>query len=238
MILNSQWRGGFSLDRICVLIPAYNAHLTIGSVLEKIQALEIDIIVVDDGSLDETRKVASATRAHVLRHPFNLGKGAALQTGFKYILQRGYQIVITLDADGQHDPKEIPSLLRVFRSVKSDILIASRAGEFGRMTFLRRFWNRLGAKAVSRLCHSDIRDSQSGFRLIRTEVLKGIELFTSGFETELELLIKACKKGFSVLSIPIITEKIDGTASSHFRPVADTWKVCKIFLRCLFWKGD
>jgi len=223
------------MDRICILIPAYNAQLTIGSVLEKIQPLKIDTIVVDDGSLDETRKIALANGALALKHPFNLGKGAALQTGFRYLLQRGYHMVITLDADGQHNPSEIPFLLKVFKSVKSDILIASRAGEFEKMTFLRRFWNRLGAKAVSRLCHSDIRDSQSGFRLIRTEVLKGTELFASGFETELELLIKACKKGFSVLCVPIITPKIDGTDSSHFRPVVDTWLVCKIFLKGLFW---
>jgi hypothetical protein len=103
------------------------------------------------------------------------------------------------------------------------------------MTFLRRFWNRLGVKAVARLCHADITDSQSGFRLIRTEVLKEVALFTSRFETELELLIKACKKGFGVLSVPIKTQQVDGTGSSHFRPVADTWMVCKLFLRSLFW---
>jgi len=93
----------------------------------------------------------------------------------------------------------------------------------------------LGVKAVARLCHSDITDSQSGFRLIRTDVLKEIDLFTSRFETELELLIKACKKGFSVLSVPINAQKVDGTASSHFRPVLDTWMVCKLFLQSLFW---
>jgi hypothetical protein len=94
------------------------------------------------------------------------------------------------------------------------------------MTFLRRFWNRLGVKAVPRLCHADITDRQSGFRLIRTEVLKEIALFTSRFETELELLIKACKKGLGVLSVPIKTQQVDGTGPSHFRPVADTWMVC------------
>jgi glycosyltransferase involved in cell wall biosynthesis len=235
MTLNSQWSGGFCLDKICILIPAYHAQLTIASVLEKIQPLNIDTIVLDDGSLDETKKVALTYGAHVLKHPFNLGKGAALQTAFRYILQRGYHVVITLDADGQHDPSEIPFLLGIFHRIKPDILIASRAEEFERMTFLRRFWNRLGAKAVSRLCHSDIKDSQSGFRLIRTEVLKAIELFSSGFEMELELLIKACKKGFSVLCVPIITKRIDGTDSSHFRPVVDTWLVCKTFLKGLFW---
>jgi len=223
------------LNKICILIPAYNAQETLGSVLKKIEPLKMDTIVVSDGSSDETKRVASENGAHLLDHPLNLGKGAALQTGFRYILQKDYQVVITLDADGQHDPSEIPSLLEIFQSVKPDILIASRAAEFGRMTFLRRFWNRLGVKAVARLCHSDITDSQSGFRLIRSKVLKEISLSTSRFETELELLIKACKKGFSVLSVPINTQKVDGTVSSHFRPVVDTWMVCKLFLRSLFW---
>ena len=223
------------MDKICILIPAYNAQETLGSVLKKIEPLKMDTLVVNDGSSDETKRVASENGAHLLEHPLNLGKGAALQTGFQYILQKDYQLIITLDADGQHDPSEIPSLLKIFQSVKPDILIASRAAEFRRMTFLRRFWNRLGVKAVARLCHSDITDSQSGFRLIRAKVLKEIILSTSRFETELELLIKACKKGFSVLSVPINTQKVDGTVSSHFRPVVDTWKVCKLFLRSLFW---
>jgi len=221
--------------RICILIPAYNAQETLGSVLKKIEPLKIDTLVVNDGSLDETKRVASENGAQILEHPLNLGKGAALQTGFQYILRKDYQVVITLDADGQHDPSEIPSLLKIYQSVKPDILVASRAAEFGRMTFLRRFWNRLGVKAVARLCHSDITDSQSGFRLIRAKVLKEVSLSTSRFETELELLIKACKKGFSVLSVPINTQKVDGTGSSHFRPVVDTWMVCKLFLRSLFW---
>ena len=233
--MSSQRLGGAFLDKICVLIPAYNAQWTIGSVLQKIRTLEIETIVVDDGSLDETKKIASASGVHLLEHPFNRGKGAALRMGFQYILQKDYEVVITLDADGQHDPSEIPSLLKIFRTVNPDILIVSRAAEFGKMTFLRRFWNRLGVKAVARLCHSDITDSQSGFRLIRADVLKEIDLSTYRFETELELLIKACKKGFSVLSVPINTQKVNGTGSSHFRPVVDTWSVCKLFLRSLFW---
>jgi glycosyltransferase involved in cell wall biosynthesis len=223
------------LDKICILIPAYNAGSTLGSVLEKIQPLRIETLVVNDGSVDKTRDVALKYGVHLLEHPHNLGKGAALRTGFQYILKQDYEILITLDADAQHDPSEIPSLLKVFRSVRPDILIASRAREFARMTFLRCFWNRLGAKAVTRLCHSDITDSQSGFRLLHTKVLRKIDLSTSGFQTELELLIKACKKGFSVLCVPTITPRIDGTRSSHFRPVTDTWKVCKLFLQSLFW---
>ena len=222
------------MDRICILIPAYNAQETLGSVLKKIEPFKIDTVVIDDGSSDETKRVALENGVHLLEHPFNLGKGAALRTGFQYLLQRDYHLVITLDADGQHDPSEIPSLLKIFQTVNPDLLIGSRAAEFGKMIFLRRFWNRLGVKAVARLCHADITDSQSGFRIIRTEVLKGMDLSTSRFETELELLMNACKRGFSVLSVPIKTQKVDGTGSSHFRPVIDTWLVCKIFLRNLF----
>lgn len=223
------------MDKICVLIPAYEAEKTIGSVLERVKSLGLDTIVVNDGSVDQTEKVARAYGVHLLNHSKNLGKGAALRTGFQYILQKGYALVITLDADGQHDPSDIPSLLNVFLRVQPDLLIGSRAGEFHRMTWLRRFWNRLGVKAVSRLCHADITDSQSGFRLIRTSLLRTISLTTNGFETELELLIKACQKRFGVLSIPINVQKVDGTSFSHFRPVMDTWLVCKLFLRSLFW---
>jgi glycosyltransferase involved in cell wall biosynthesis len=226
------------LDKICILIPAYNAEQTLGSVLEKIRSLGMDMVVVNDGSADETKRVALEYGALLLEHPSNLGKGAALRTGFNYILEKGYQVIITLDADGQHDPSEIPSLLGIFQRVKPDILIASRAREFSRMTFLRRFWNRLAAKAVARFCHSDITDSQSGFRLIRTEILREIPLLTSGYETELELLIKACKKDFNVLSVPTTPPKVDGTGFSHFKPVADTWGECKLFLRILFGLGD
>jgi glycosyltransferase involved in cell wall biosynthesis len=228
----------FDLNKVCILIPAYNAEKTLGSVLEKTRPLGMDTVVVNDGSEDATKRVAVEYGTLLLEHPSNLGKGAALRTGFNDILEKGYQVVITLDADGQHNPSEIPSLLRVFQGVKPDILIASRAGEFDRMTFLRRFWNRLGARAVARLCHSDITDSQSGFRLIRVEILKEITLLTSGYDMELELLIKACKKDFNVLSVPTPPPKPDGTAFSHFRPVADTWRVCKLFLRILFGFGD
>jgi glycosyltransferase involved in cell wall biosynthesis len=198
----------------------------------------MDTVVVNDGSDDRTKKVAEEYGAILLEHPSNLGKGAALRTGFNYMVEKGYQVVITLDADGQHNPADIPALLNIFRKVKPDLLIASRAGEFGRMTFPRRFWNRLAARAVARLCHADITDSQSGFRLIRAEILKEIPVVSSGYEMELELLIKACQKGFDVLSIPTTPTKPDGTAFSHFKPVSDTWKGCKVFLRILFGLGD
>jgi len=226
-----------SKEKICILIPAYNAQNTIGPVLEKVRSLGLDTLVVNDGSTDGTSAVVQSYGVKLLEHPRNLGKGASLRTGFQYILEKNYELVITLDADGQHDPFEIPLLLKAFDRVGPDLLIGSRTAEFGQMPFLRRFWNRLGVRAVSRLCHADITDSQSGFRVIRTELLRRISLTTKGFDTELELLIKACKKGFRVLSIPIHSQKLNGPFPSHFKPVKDTWLVCKLFLRSLFWKA-
>lgn len=224
-------------NKICILIPAYNAQKTIGSVLERVSSFGFDTLVVNDGSTDKTSEVVRSYGVSLLEHPKNLGKGASLRTGFQYILEKNYELVITMDADGQHDPSDIPLLLQAFNRVEPDLIIGSRAAGFGEMPFLRRFWNRLGVRAVSRLCHADITDSQSGFRLIRTEILRRISFTTVGFDTEMELLIKACKKGFRVLSIPVHFEKINDTLSSHFKPVKDTWSVCKLFLRSLFWKA-
>lgn len=221
--------------KICILIPAYNAQATLGGVLEKIKPMKMDTVVVNDGSTDGTKELARRCGAHVLEHPSNLGKGMALRTGFGFVLQEGYGLVITLDADGQHNPSDIPHLLSVFQIIQPDLLIASRAERFDQMPILRRFWNRLGVKAVARRCHADITDSQSGYRIIRAEVLRGITLTTSHFETELEVLIKACQKGYRVLSIPLYVSRIDGTSTSHFRPVSDTWKICKLYLRSLLW---
>ena len=116
-------------DKICVLIPAYNAQWTLGSVLKKIEPLKVDTLVVDDGSSDETERVASERGVQLLKHSLNLGKGAALRTGFQWILRKDYQVVITLDADGQHDPAEIPFLLKAFQNVKPDILSGCRIWE-------------------------------------------------------------------------------------------------------------
>jgi seryl-tRNA(Sec) selenium transferase len=104
------------------------------------------------------------------------------------------------------------------------------------MSWLRRFWNRLGVKAVSKLIGTPLTDTQSGYRLIKAEVLQGLPLRAAGYEVELELLIKACKRGHRVVEIKVTTHYIDGRPSSHFRPVRDTWLVCRTFLQEFFWR--
>jgi hypothetical protein len=124
----------------------------------------------------------------------------------------------------------------VHKEGKGDIIIGSRAGEFDAMSWLRRFWNQLGVKAVSKLIGTPLTDTQSGYRLIRAEVVRGLPLRAAGYDGELELLIKACKRGYGVIEIPIATRYADGRPSSHFRPVRDTWSICRTFLQAFFWR--
>jgi glycosyltransferase involved in cell wall biosynthesis len=224
-------------DMIAVLIPAYNAAETLQGVIEGIKDYVSSILVVDDGSTDATAEIASAAGVRVLRHHINRGKGVALRTGFGFLVHQGYRAVITMDADGQHDPSYIPSFIRAYEEGRGDIVIGSRAGEFKAMSWLRRFWNQLGVKAVSKLIGTPLTDTQSGYRLIKAEVLQGLPLRAAGYEIELELLIKACKRGHHVVEIKVTTHYIDGRPSSHFRPVRDTWLVCRTFLQEFFWRN-
>ena len=224
------------MSRLCVLIPAYNAEATLEGVIEGVKKSLHDIIVVDDGSSDSTSRIGREMGVTLLQHPGNRGKGRALRTGFTHVMENGYEAVITIDADGQHDAAEIPRFIRLYRKQSPDIIIGSRATQFNEMPWLRCFWNRLGAKAVSRLTKTLVSDSQSGYRLIRTDVLRDLKLTTSTYETEMELLIKACKKGYSVVNIAITGHAINDTSTSHFRPVVDTFKICMLYLRSLVWR--
>ena len=223
-------------ERIAVLIPAYNAAETLPGVIAGIKGYVSSIVVVDDGSADATAEVARAAGVHLLRHRINRGKGVALRTGFWFLLHQGYRAIITMDADGQHDPSYIPLLIQAYKEGRGAIVIGSRAREFYAMSRLRRFWNELGVKAVSRLIGIPLTDTQSGYRLIAAEVLHGLPLRATGYEVELELLIKACKRGHRVVEIDVTTHFIDGRHSSHFRPVRDTWLVCRTFLQEFFWR--
>ena len=224
------------MSGLCVLIPAYNAEATLRGVIEGVKRSRLDIVVVDDGSRDSTPRIVREMGVTLLRHSENRGKGRALRTGFTYVLEHGYEAVITIDADGQHDPTDIPRFVELYRQGGPDIIIGSRAAQFKEMPWLRRFWNQLGAKAVSRLTKTPVSDSQSGYRLVRTDVIGDLQLTTSTYEMEMELLIKACKKGYRVVTMDVIGHAINDTSTSHFRPVVDTFKICMLYLRSLLWR--
>lgn len=212
-----------------VLIPAFNAAQSLGSLLERIPQNIGDrcIVVVDDGSSDDTSKIATDAGAVVIRHERNRGKGAALRSGFKYVLaSTRSDSVLTMDADLQHDPAEISKFLAAWESGGTDIILGCRRFGFG-MPIHRILSNTITSSLVSARTGVRIRDSQTGFRLIAREVLSCIEVEADGYEAETEFLIKAARKGFRISFVPIAT--IYGKAPSHMTH----WKTTKRFLQVL-----
>ncbi len=216
---------------VCVLIPAYNAALTLGNVLAETLQQGFPVVVVDDGSSDSTSQVASLHNVNLIVHPCNQGKGAALLSGFNWAIENGFDAVITLDADGQHDPTFISKLAESGVSGRYGILIASRFSLFDQMSGLRKFWNRFGVWCMRKRTGFEISDSQSGFRFYSVALLRSVVLKKQGYDLEMEILMKSWKCGFSIGSLSVPPRVADGRSTSHYRPVRDTWNICMTFLR-------
>jgi glycosyltransferase involved in cell wall biosynthesis len=213
-----------------VIIPALNAAQTLGQLLAGLKPFvgTESIVVVDDGSSDDTAAIARAAGAVVLSHGVNRGKGAALRTGFQYVLSSSsHDSVVTMDADLQHDPKDVPKFLSAWRLGDSDLILGYRSKLGGGMPVHRILSNTITSALVSARTGVRIRDSQTGFRLIARSVLSSIEVQADGYEAETEILIKAARKGFRIGGVPIAT--IYRGAPSHMTH----WKTTKRFLQVL-----
>lgn len=223
------------MDKNLILIPAFNAEKTISSLIDQISAFipGKDILIVDDGSTDRTYQLAKESGANCLQHKKNKGKGEALKTGFEYAVQQGYSGVITLDADLQHDPKFIPEFIGEAQKGTSDVLVGTRHIELKTMPFSRWLTNNVTSIIVSILGDTKVRDSQSGYRYISTEVLKAVRLSTKKYELESEILIKAGRKGFKIAPVPIST--IYHGSKSFINPLVDTGRFIKLMWKSLFW---
>jgi len=217
--------------QICIVIPAFNAERTITGVVEEVRRLDMPILVVNDGSTDSTADRLERLGVTVIRHCVNLGKGAALRTGFAWAVGKGFSGVITLDSDGQHDPTAIPLIASTAVREGYDILVASRRSQFEQMAGLRRYWNRFGVWCFQKRTGFVINDSQSGYRYYSSRLLGGIELSAEGYDMEMEILMKAWRGGFRIGSIPVAARVADGRATSHYKPVRDTWRICMTFLK-------
>jgi len=217
--------------KICLILPAYNEAETIGSIISQAHMYVESIIVVDDGSSDNTDQIASEQDVVVLQHEINRGKGMALRTGFKYALENGYEIVITMDSDGQHEPADILRFIDKFHQDDADILIGARVFEKQKMPLHRRLNNKLVSRVGSWLCGQKIVDFQSGFRLIKSKVLHSITLETAHFETESELLIKAGRMGFRIETLPIRT--IYENQVSNVKPFREMYLFTRLFFKSL-----
>jgi glycosyltransferase involved in cell wall biosynthesis len=219
--------------KVAVIIPAYNAADHLDQLLTETlkQADTRDIVVIDDGSRDATRSIAESCGVRCLSHSQNRGKGMALKTGFAHALSQRYDSVMTMDADGQHDPKYIPELIDIYRAGHYDIVIGSRRNNFDRMSFARYLSNSVTTVVVSLLARQAIEDSQCGYRLIRREVLEAVKLETDGYQMESELLIKAGRMGFRIGHVSI---DVKASGTSHIRHLTDTLKFLGMTFKTLW----
>ncbi len=196
-------------SRVLVIIPAYNEEKSIGRVIDRIQKTTrgVDIVIVNDGSSDNTAKIVREKGIRVLAHPINLGPGAATQTGYKYALEYPYDFVVQLDADGQHDPYYINDLLSILEGDAADMVIGSRfLGSQGyEPSWIRKVGMKIFAVTVSLIIGQKITDSSSGFRALKREV---VEFFAnvnypSDYQ-DADVLMLAHFAGFRIKEVPVV----------------------------------
>jgi glycosyltransferase involved in cell wall biosynthesis len=206
-------------SNVCVIIPAYNASGTIADVIKGALRHVPKVLVADDGSVDDTASVASEAGAEVIMLERNRGKGNALKALFKKAIDDGYESVISLDADGQHDPVDIPLFLEANRKYPADVIVGSRMHDKDRIPRARYNSMYIARFFISFASNQFLEDTQCGYRLYPLELIKKIRLTTERYTTESELLIKAGDTGVNIRFVRICT--IYGNNGSHFRPVAD-----------------
>jgi glycosyltransferase involved in cell wall biosynthesis len=208
---------------ILALIPAYDEGSRIGAVVEGARRY-LPVIVVDDGSHDDTADRARMAGATVLRQIPNAGKGAALRTGFEHALAAGATAVVTLDADGQHDPAEIPGFVERFEARRSELIIGQR--DLRSMPPVRRLSNTIGGLALAAALGRSVPDNQSGYRVIGRTLMRALlDSDESGFEFEVEMIARCIALGLPIDSVPIRT--IYAGEPSHIRP----WRHFREFVR-------
>jgi glycosyltransferase involved in cell wall biosynthesis len=214
-------------NKVLGIIPAYNEEQRITPVV--VGALEhIPVLVIDDGSQDGTTRAAQEAGAQVIQQIPNQGKGVALRRGFQEALDAGYEAVITLDADGQHDAGEIPSFLEMFNKQKSDLIIGKR--DFNLIPPVRRLANSLGRWSFSWAVGQSIPDNQSGYRLLNRRMMEAVlKSDETGFEFEVEMIVICIQLGYSLDWVPI--ETIYRDEGSHIHPLRHTLEFTRMVLQ-------
>lgn len=203
-----------------VIIPAFNEAPRVGRAIASVhEALSgADVLVVDDGSLDETAQRARASGARVVSLPFNLGYGVALQTGYKYALAQGYELVLQMDADGQHEARDLPALLEAVQSKQADVAIGSRflSNRQYRAPLLRRIGMRLFAAIASLMTRTRVTDPTSGFQALNRRV---VEYYASPAYPvdypDADVLIMLHNAGFRFVEVPVTMYEAEGSKSMH-----------------------
>lgn len=218
-----------SQHKFCVVIPAFREESRIGAVVRAVREQGLDVIVVDDGSDDRTGFEAEAAGAKVIRQAQNMGKGVALNTGFDVARKSGYNVLITMDADGQHAPAESRKFIDAYVRTGIPVLIGNRMANMENMPRIRRRTNQFMSWLLSRVMGQYVPDTQCGYRLYRCDVLPFVSANSERFAAESETLLHVAARGIRIGSVRIST--IYGDEKSEINPVADTVRFVKMLLR-------
>jgi glycosyltransferase involved in cell wall biosynthesis len=202
------------------IVPCANEAKTIGSLVTAVRSVLSHVIVVDDGSVDNTGSLARSAGAEVIRRDAHPGKGAALRAGLARAAERGFTWALMMDGDGQHAPEDIPALLAAAGPGNADLIVGNRMLHADRMPFVRRHVNKWMSRRLSGAAGVDLPDSQCGFRLMRLEALSAISLQTERFEIESEMLLAFIARKYSVKFVPVRVIYKDERSKIH--PLRDT----------------
>lgn len=217
------------MNNTCVIIPAYNEERAIGAVIRGVRSQGLDTCVIDDGSLDDTGNIAESEGAAVIKHQKNMGKGMSLRDGFVYALKKGYDVVITMDGDGQHRVEDIGNFMKRYAEGSAGMIIGNRMDNAKGMPLIRIITNKFMSWLLSSMAGQRIPDTQCGFRLISAPCLKSIRLDSERFDIESELIIKASRAGCNIVSVPV--ESVYADEVSKVNPVTDTLRFIRFVYR-------
>ena len=227
-------------DGVWIVIPAYNEERTIRALAEAALSLCLRVLVIDDGSTDATAEQLQGLPLTLLQHASNQGKAASLRTAFRHALALGAICVVTLDGDGQHDPRDVPKLVDVWRRQPDRLVIGSRLHDRAQIPPARYFGNRFACFWISWAAGHPVADSQSGFRVYPRAVMEiavGGRAVSSRFTFESEIIIAAAHRGHPTLAVPIEGRYPADARLSHYRAVADTARIVAMVATRLLRKG-